>query len=339
MKTSSDRRPLVVVLGMHRSGTSAVTQGLEALGVSLGTELLPANFDNPKGFFEDLRVFDLNERVLGVFGLSWSDLPLITSEQWQSPHLQALRLEARELLQTRLAQYPLWGFKDPRTVRVLPFWNACFEELQLAPRYLVSIRNPLSVVKSLARRDGMSPEWAHLLWLVHMVPYLTLIREHPHVVVDFDRLLSAPPHELGRIARALDLTPDMEAVERYAAEFLSSGLRNSTFQLDDLAADPHLDGLSLQGARLLDALSRDEGADAFWPEWQSLAGSLQGLAPLLRFFGNRENDGLGHERNALLARQADLTRQIDYLRGELAARESLIEALYARLEQAGQPAR
>ena len=57
-----------MVLGMHRSGTSAITKGLEVLGVNLGDNLLPPKDDNPKGFFEDRDLVNLNERVLEKIG-------------------------------------------------------------------------------------------------------------------------------------------------------------------------------------------------------------------------------------------------------------------------------
>lgn len=260
--SGTPQRSLIVVLGMHRSGTSAITQSLEALGVSLGNELLAPTPDNPKGYFEDVRVFDLNERLLAAFGLRWSDLPLIGLEQWASSRVEALREEARALLEGRMAQFPLWGFKDPRTVRLLPFWHGLFEEMGLMPRYLVCKRNPLSTAKSLEQRDGMALEWALWLRLVYLVPYMALIRECPHVVVDYDRLLADPHAQLARIASVLRLTPDREAMAVYTDEFLSKGLRHNTFTLDDLAASPQVDGLSRECARLLRQMSQDQHDDS-----------------------------------------------------------------------------
>jgi hypothetical protein len=69
---------LIVVLGMHRSGTSAVAKALACMGVSLGNDLLPAGKDNPKGFFEDKAINDLNIEMLRVLGLDWFSLSLVT---------------------------------------------------------------------------------------------------------------------------------------------------------------------------------------------------------------------------------------------------------------------
>lgn len=321
-------RELVVVLGMHRSGTSSVTHGLEALGVALGDDLMPPSPDNPLGYFEDLAVLEINEGVLGALGLRWYDLPLIPDAQWHATPLRALQREAEALLEARLARFPRWGFKDPRTLRVLPFWNGVFEHMGLAPRYLVSHRNPLSIVRSHQQRDAMEPNWAHLLWLVYLLPHLELIAPHRHVVVDYDRLLTDPRGQLRRVAERLDLTPDAAAIDVYAEGFLSNSLRHTAATLEDLAASPDTDGLTLRCAQLLDARARDEGEADFWPVWRAQAQALAQIGPVLRYVASRGTSDV-LERNRFVARVADLERQIAYLTGELAERDARLDALDA----------
>ena len=62
---------------MHRSGTSVLTRGLQALGVFLGDEFLSSRPDNPTGYWEDRIIVGLNERLLGLFGLNWESISLI----------------------------------------------------------------------------------------------------------------------------------------------------------------------------------------------------------------------------------------------------------------------
>ena len=74
---STDSR-LVVVLGMHRSGTSAITRGLSALGVPLGNNLMPPMLNNnDKGFFEDLEINELNTELLTALNRDWDSLSRI----------------------------------------------------------------------------------------------------------------------------------------------------------------------------------------------------------------------------------------------------------------------
>ena len=117
----------IVVLGMHRSGTSVLTRGLQGLGVHLGDDFVDTQPDNPTGYWENKGIVDLNERLLDVFGLNWESISLIHDAQWKGSEVQALRTEAAAYLQTHFLRHPLWGFKDPRTIRLLPFWRQCFK--------------------------------------------------------------------------------------------------------------------------------------------------------------------------------------------------------------------
>ena len=67
-------RQLVVILGMHRSGTSLVTKSIELLGYTLGDNLMPSGVDNPKGFWEDLDIVQFNDKLLASNQTSWDSL-------------------------------------------------------------------------------------------------------------------------------------------------------------------------------------------------------------------------------------------------------------------------
>lgn len=67
---NQEKRRLVIVLGMHRSGTSALSRSLMALGLSLGQSLLDPQPDNPLGYWEDREIVAINEEVLASSGSS-----------------------------------------------------------------------------------------------------------------------------------------------------------------------------------------------------------------------------------------------------------------------------
>jgi hypothetical protein len=127
---------------MHRSGTSALARGVQALGVYLGTTFLSTRPDNPTGYWEDRNICELNERLLAAFGLKWTDVSLLEDTRWREPAVESLRQEAVEYLRTQFMGHRLWGFKDPRTVRVLPFWESVLQSLGVDVCYLVVIRIP-----------------------------------------------------------------------------------------------------------------------------------------------------------------------------------------------------
>jgi hypothetical protein len=225
---------------MHRSGTSAITRGLAALGVYLGNDFLDAQPENPTGYWEDRGLVDLNERLLKALGLTWdSDAPIRPGslESWR---LWRLRRAAIAYVKRAFASHPLWGFKDPRTIRVLPFWLSVLRACNVDDRYLLAIRNPRSVAASLFARQAMDETAAYRLWLAHTQPFSHLLASKPLVVVDYDLFVQEPRAQLARISHALSLAPldgaRAHEVDRFVEEFLDEGLRHSRFTAEDIGA-------------------------------------------------------------------------------------------------------
>jgi lipopolysaccharide biosynthesis protein len=233
-------KKLIVTLGMHRSGTSAVTRGLSVLGVDLGDRLMPSLAGvNEKGFWEDTEVVALNEEILHAVGSAWDAVSEISDQTLHRLAQNGYLERAVGLLTAKVASTPLFGLKDPRLCKLLPFWQDVFERCQLEASYVVSIRNPASVKNSLVKRDGFSPEKCYYIWLDHVLESITNSQViASSVIVDYDRLLDDPDNELAKIARRFDLSVDADALQVYRDEFLESGLRHSVHGSDDLAADP-----------------------------------------------------------------------------------------------------
>ena len=139
------------MIGPGRSGTSTITRGLQALGVELGDQLRPGGGKNPLGFFEDEGLLKLNKRVRSALGLRADSVSLIQPHQWQMPAVQTLAQEAQEIIRRRFGRYPLPGYKIALTLRMLPFWRMVFQALDLDVRYVMAVRNPLSVGRSRAQ--------------------------------------------------------------------------------------------------------------------------------------------------------------------------------------------
>ena len=207
----------------------------------LGNDFLSPQPDNPTGYWEDRNIFEINERLLAVFGLKWEDVALIDDARWHDQAVEPLLAEAVQYLRSQFVNHPLWGFKDPRTIRLLPFWRAALHRLKIDECYLVVIRNPRSVANSLMRRHGMDAVTAHLLWLVYVVPNLNLIAGRRFVVADYDLVMAEPRGELERIARGLNLPSDDAAkagIDQFAGKFLDPNLRHSFFNVSDFDTRP-----------------------------------------------------------------------------------------------------
>jgi hypothetical protein len=139
------RFDVVIVLGMHRSGTSALTKALELFGIDLGKDLLGPGHDNPKGYFESAELVALNDRILAKCDSHWTSLQFLEPEILGGPDLAAEKNEARQLLANKISPGIPLGLKDPRLCRTLPFWQELFREKKLRVGYVLSYRHPAGV--------------------------------------------------------------------------------------------------------------------------------------------------------------------------------------------------
>jgi capsular polysaccharide biosynthesis protein len=221
---------IVLLLGMHRSGTSIATRALAALGIDLGENLMRAAARKyPEGLLEDTAFVRINNALLTSFGLKWHSLEEIAPESWTQPGLRPFRQQARRLLESRVALYRPFGFKDPRTCRLLPFWRSVVNEITGDVGCVIVARNPMAVAQSLHRRDKFALEHALELWHLHMKALVGPIDgAWKKVTVEYDQLLEDPERQLQRISGALSLgTPSPQAVADVCGTFLDPTLRHN----------------------------------------------------------------------------------------------------------------
>lgn len=180
----------VFVLGMHRSGTSALAGLLSHLGVTLGDRLMPASPDNPKGYWEHRDVVPVHDGLLHGLGSRWDDIrPLPPGwEDGDAAGEAARRLQA--ILRRDFGGIPLWGLKDPRLCRLMPLWAPLLRAEGIEARFVLALRNPREVAASLRSRDGMSPARAALLWLRHVLEAERASRGQRRGIVHYEDLLS-----------------------------------------------------------------------------------------------------------------------------------------------------
>ena len=165
----------VIVLGMHRSGTSCLAGSLQTSDLELG-EVHTANPHNKKGNRENQAVMDLHESLLARNGASW-DAPKVT--EWDDKHRQM-----RDAIIESFQEIPLWGFKDPRTCFTLAGWLEVLPQTKLVGTF----RNPKSVAKSLVTRNqglGSLEDW-YQVWEAYNQRLLHFHRKDAFPIADFD---------------------------------------------------------------------------------------------------------------------------------------------------------
>jgi GT2 family glycosyltransferase len=224
------------VLGMHRAGASVLAKALAAIGVELGDNLSGPNTNNSRGFFEDRDIYFLNEQLLSDIGHKWSSVSLINVEDLSSHKHRELFDRATRILRNRTSRFSLWGFKDPRTARLLPFWQQVFENLGLEVTYVISLRDPLSVARSLESRNNFPHSWSQIMWLQHYLASFSHTDGKTRLVVDYDLLVSNPEAQIRRIAGLLNITLDQGLdvkIKEYCEVFLDPNSRHNSISFEE----------------------------------------------------------------------------------------------------------
>ena len=158
-----------MVLGMHRSGTSALTRIFGFLGADLPKNLMPPNQANKAGYWESNDLANIHDQVLSSGGSSWHDWRAFNPDWFDSPAAGPFKQQILDALRKDFANSRLFAIKDPRICRLWPLWRDVLGEFGAKPLIVMPVRNPLEIAASLRQRDNIIPAETHLLWLRHVL--------------------------------------------------------------------------------------------------------------------------------------------------------------------------
>ena len=198
-KSAQVRRQLIV-LGMHRSGTSAITRALAALGAHVGTaeELTSPNAENPHGFFERRDARQICNELLRRSGSDWWKVSYFDADIAASSSMQGQRAQISDLI-TEMDKHGTWAIKEPRLCFLLPI----FRQFLRDPAIVLIVRNPLEVARSLRRRHGFSTQVGLALWEAYNIAALKNSVRFPRVVIVYHELVSNPTGTIRRLCKEL----------------------------------------------------------------------------------------------------------------------------------------
>jgi hypothetical protein len=162
-------RSCVLIAGMHRSGTSALSRVLGILGCTHPKNLVAANPANATGYWESERLSYFNEDILVAAGSSWDDWTNFAPDWVSSPLMGGFAQKAIEMYSEEYGDANLTVFKDPRLCRLLPFWLPILRDADITPYVIIPIRNPKEVAASLTKRNGIDHYYSYLFWLRHVL--------------------------------------------------------------------------------------------------------------------------------------------------------------------------
>ena len=193
----------VVVLGMHRSGTSVLTGLVTLFGGYIGSNLMPATEENSKGYYENNLIYELNEKILKEHNSSWKT-NTFTVEEIEPDQMHRYISDAKKIIKNDLKFVNKIIIKDPRISILFPIWEKALIELQIKIKTIFTYRSPLEVSHSLQKRDGIVVEkglliWAHYFFQAELYQrkYKSLIVEYNLDFKDIDLLIAKLSEFLG----------------------------------------------------------------------------------------------------------------------------------------------
>lgn len=195
---------LITILGMHRSGTSAISGLLQTAGYNTGRTLLPPDTFNINGYYEDRTIVELNESILNELGNTWDDVRPVPLNKQDPDWLNDKTDNIKDAFVTAYADTNNAVIKDPRLCRLLPLWKRAFALLGITPLNVVMLRAPEEVAASLKCRDAMTIQKSALLYIAYLLDVEQHTRGERRLVINYSELLAGPLTVLAEIESALD---------------------------------------------------------------------------------------------------------------------------------------
>ena len=308
----------IVVLGMGRSGTSAIAGMLVRAGFFAGREddVLPADADNERGHHENLGVLNQNEEVILGLGGYWYLPPDPEAQLAEASRVQPLLRTQLQRLAEAAEGRPV-VVKDPRIGVMMPLWQTVIEDC-LYP--VLVTRHPLDVARSLQRREGTPTPNGLAIWETYMSFMLGYLQDWTVTVLPYDDMLANPESAVPLIAELaghIDPTRASHVVPADAPTALEASLRHNRHEQSEVEA--LMTTRQQQLWDVLSALTPGERTIDVPPHLRQPTASGRSIVgdELYRL-------GVEDERRRSAARDAELARATDReqeLRTELSALE------------------
>ncbi|MHB9476237.1 glycoside hydrolase family 99-like domain-containing protein [Mesorhizobium sp. W016] len=347
--TKPAKRTCIMVLGMHRSGTSALTRAISLLGAKLPNDLLGANSTNPTGHWEPLKLIALHDQMLAEAGSRWDDWRSFDLGDLSKARAQFYRGEIARLIDEEYGDAPLLVLKEPRISRFVPLYASIFKSMNIDLQYVLASRNPLAVVASLGKRDRSTPGFGALLWLRHELEAERSTRGAPRVFVSYEAMMRSWRPTLDKITAALSVAWP-RAIEKAASEvdaYISSDHQHHTASDGALFADERIAGwvkdtysalrhleTDANGAEAMAILDRVKAefdsvapifGEAFFPELQARQQILSETIGILQRAVEEHATNASQLAGQLQQKDADIAGYHQSVAEERAAAAKLIE--------------
>jgi len=239
------RRSVVLVLGMHRSGTSATAKVFNILGAGLPQHLLGKGLFNAKGHWESARIVHYHNLVLKEFGRNWYDLRPIDVTDIQGEQRARLKARMKDLFEQEFSGQSISVIKEPRICRFASLYIEALQDIDVDVQCVIPVRNPLEVAGSLNKRNGFKTSYSVLLWLSYMLDAELATRHLKRSFISYEKLIESPGNQLERVLKTLTLKFPNAVADALPEikTFLSPQMKNHEFSAEQLNENPFTETL------------------------------------------------------------------------------------------------
>ena len=323
-------RTCILVLGMHRSGTSALTRVISLLGATLPSRLIGAGEGNEAGHWEPSRLVTYHDALLEELGSRWYDWRPLQLDKLTAQRRETIIAEIGNILAEEFGDAPLIVVKDPRICRFSDFFAEAARASGFHVQTVLSVRNPLDVIGSLMARKSNWPDEldfldAALLWLAHNLDSARFTLSEGGTVVSYDRLLSDWQSVVSPLVA--DMSGRLPIHPRDVAEeidaFLNLSLRHHARRIEEVAGDPRLSGWIARAYEVLLSLEAENNVEAAKAGLEVISEQFESALPMLI---------AAVETRQTAERELSVKRaEVDRLHADLAEAEAKAAALQAEL--------
>lgn len=217
---------VIVVLGMHRSGTSTVAGLISLMGYGIGKEPVPALDENPKGFFENNIICGFNQDLLARLQVNWFSTYFLPHNWYKREDFSTELKKLHKIFDQQFSELDHIVLKDPRMCVLLPLYLDFFRQRDINPFFVLAHRSSQAIASSLSKRNSFTVEKSHLLWLDHIIKAERYTRNQPRLFVSYEKIIEAPESFLSAFCEKAGLpAPSVEAL-KLSGEFVDKSLNH-----------------------------------------------------------------------------------------------------------------
>ena len=314
----------ILVLGMHGSGTSALTRMFSLAGAALPRTLLEADEADGTGCWEPERLVRYHDRLLSDLGSGWHDWKPLDFPSLPLSDRKTIHSDIKSILADEFGGRRLWVLKEPRICRFVPIYREVLSDMGVALSPVLIFRNPLEVMASLQRRGDWPVERsaadACLLWLRHVLDCEAATRGVKRSIASHASIVSDPVAALARIERKakLDFPNKVDELGEDIREFLDPASGGHEKGSGEAALEPMLRGWVEDAFSAMRALERNPGSKKARKTLDRVNEAFGASLPVIDAFGAASREALAHKHRLEEEAQA---RDAEAKRGESLRRE------------------